>query len=236
MTEIDIGMYILGWSLFRLRRSTVLGSPTRLHISDMCLFPLFPDANGLTGTLNPELRQLSFLKKLRLQNGAITGIIPDIFDGVPFLEILDLDFNFIGGELPTSVFNLQDLKQLDLNHNRLQGSISTRIGQLRNLDFISVHNNQMTGTIPREIGNLQLIGTLLGSRTVSERNIWPSSLIPFFRSFPEFATFHRNFFEGTMPVAICALPVVTDLTSDCLSTQGRGSPPFVDCDCCTQCF
>ena len=53
----------------------------------------------------------------------------------------------------------------------------------------------------------------------------------------DFATFHRNFFEGTMPAAVCALSM-DDLTSDCLITEGRDSPPYVECDanCCTQCF
>jgi hypothetical protein len=52
----------------------------------------------------------------------------------------------------------------------------------------------------------------------------------------EDATFHRNFFEGTMPDSLCALPLIDDLTSDCFQVAGRESPPFVSCDCCSQCF
>lgn len=198
------------------------------------------DAKGLTGKLNIELRELTSLRALVLQNGAITGVIPDIFNSVPFLEVLDLDFNFIGGEIPETVYDLPGLIELDLNHNRLRGQISTRIGQLRNLQFLQVHNNQMTGIIPREIGNLQFLGKPHTSSDISTMCVvmsqFISRTIELYVSVPEFATFHRNFFEGSVPNAICALPNLEEITSDCFDTTGRESPPFVACQCCTGCF
>ena len=152
--EIDIGACALISPYFKLH-ATLLTSD---HSHNT-------DSNGLTGTLIVELQELQSLRQLKLQNGAIFGTIPDIFDSMTELEILDLDFNFIGGELPRSIYQLRNLVQLDLNHNRLQGTISRNIGQLEQLKLLSLDNNRMSGQIPDEIGTLLLLGMLLVVRS-----------------------------------------------------------------------
>jgi Leucine-rich repeat (LRR) protein len=191
----------------------------------------------MTGGLNSELRTLASLRILELEDGAMTGTIPDIFGDLPALEKLDLNFNLIGGSIPESIFALPNLKQLDLNNNRLEGSISTKIGQLTSLSFFQVHSNRMSGAIPAEFGILALLGTSFRPNLkTSLICLLTIVLLPCLSTFTGNATFHRNNFHGSMPQLICALSDLEVLTADCFDLPSRGSPPYVECDCCTQCF
>jgi Leucine-rich repeat (LRR) protein len=191
----------------------------------------------MTGGLNSELSTLTNLRILELEDGAMTGTIPDIFGDLPALETLDLNFNLIGGTIPETIYALPNLKQLDLNNNRLEGTISAKIGELSNLNFFQVHSNRMSGTIPTELGNLGILGKLLQRSEATSfirftHNITPFSILLVTGN----ATFHRNNFQGSMPELVCALANLEELTADCFDLPGRGSPPYVACDCCTQCF
>jgi len=170
--------------------------------------------NGLTGSINSELGQLSELRILRLPGGVITDPIPNIFDQLPELEFLDLSSHLISGPIPNSIYGLINLEELVLRQNRISGEISPAIGRLLLLERLLLDDNQLTGSIPTELG---------------------------FASSLEEATFDTNFLQGAMPDSVCDLksdPSNPDdeknlifLTADCIG----GGGPFVGCDCCNNC-
>jgi hypothetical protein len=53
--------------------------------------------------------------------------------------------------------------------------------------------------------------------------------------------FENNRFQGTMPDPVCDLfadasEQEKELSADCSpEAMAEGSPPYVDCDCCTKC-
>ena len=87
------------------------------------------DSEGLTGSIPPEIGNLTNLIKLRL------------------------DFNQLTGPIPPEIGNLTNLEVLSLRDNQLTGSIPSEIGNLTNLTLLSLSNNQLTGIIPDEICN-----------------------------------------------------------------------------------
>jgi hypothetical protein len=201
------------------------------------------ERNGLSGTIASELKELSNLKFLSLQNGVISGVLPTQLGMLTGLEVIDMNFNLIGGSLPDELFNLSNLRQLDMNDNALVGSISMTIGNLSSLTFLQLHRNMMTGVIPTEIGALPGLGmqmNCLWRQTISRRLDTLSTFLKICLVLPaEVATFQENMFQGTMPPQMCSLVdagVLMTLTSDCSVAAGRVSPPFVECLCCTQCF
>jgi Leucine-rich repeat (LRR) protein len=233
---MDLGMYC-GFNSVRTVRYRPSGASLALDTHRPSSIVPCAEQNGLTGTLPHELSVLQSMKRLALEDGLISGSIPSQYGDLKALETLDLNFNNITGTLPDSIYTLLQLRQLDLNDNAISGSLSSKLSQLTMLDFLQVHRygsrrdkqledkmeaifahpfvqttvlcrNRMTGTIPTEVGDLANLSV---------------------------ATFESNNFQGSMPTEVCALKVAT-LTADCLSVSGRGSPPFVVCDCCSQCF
>ena len=57
------------------------------------------DRNGLSGTLVSELKVLSSLQYLVLEDGVISGSIPSEIGLNSMLQVIDLNFNFIGGKI-----------------------------------------------------------------------------------------------------------------------------------------
>jgi hypothetical protein len=204
------------------------------------------ERNGLSGTLASELKELTDLQFLLLEDGVISGEIPSELGLLSQLEVIDMNFNFLRGSLPDSLFGLAQLRQLDLNDNTITGTISSEFGRLPRLEFLQLQKNMLTGTIPSELGELQQLGkdTILGflwharmycSPLVSPRHSYSLSATAI-------ATLHDNQLEGSMPAEICELRsgnILEELTTDCApESQSEGSPPYVSCDltCCTSCF
>lgn len=169
------------------------------------------EQNGIAGTLASELKELSSLRFLLLEEGVLTGTIPTEIGLINTLEEIDLNFNLLQGSLPEELFSLRNLTQLDLNDNEFTGTISTLLGQLANLNFFQIENNSFSGVIPTEMGRLSLLAV---------------------------ATLDNNRLSGTMPAEVCAnvSGVLEVLTTDCQGAPNRPSPPLVICDCCTGCF
>ncbi len=112
------------------------------------------EENGLTGTIPPQLGNLSNLEELDLDNNDLTGTIPPQLGNLSNLEELDLDNNRLTGSIPSELGNLSNLDDLDLDNNRLTGTIPPQLGNLSNLEELDLDNNRLTGTIPPQLGNL----------------------------------------------------------------------------------
>ena len=147
-----------------------------------------PTANGLTGSIPPQLGQLTSLERLYLAVNPLTGEIPSELSGLvnlsemglwvsqlsgeipPWLgdlnslEILNLAVNEFRGTIPEELGNLTNLYQFQLAVNQLSGPIPASIGNLHLLDNLGLNGNQLTGTIPASLGNLSnLSGIYLSS-------------------------------------------------------------------------
>jgi len=178
----------------------------------ICMDRIEFEDDGLGGTLPSELKNLTNLRYLIVEEGTTNGTIPPEIGELSGLIILDLNFNSLSGSIPNSIYGLQTLFQLDLNDNFLTGTIASEIGQIQFLQFLQLQANQFTGTIPEPIG-----------------------LLRFLRTIELFA----NDLTGFMPTNVCANRdinggSITKLTVDCI-----GSSPEVECSspgCCTECF
>ena len=128
--------------------------------------------NQLTGTIPPEIGNLTNLEYLFLSFNDLTEIPAEI-GNLTNLESLDLGGNELTGPIPPEIGNLTNLKYLELGgdrrlrplprlnlirnkltSNELRGPIPPEIGNLTNLEYLGLDSNQLTGPIPAEIGNL----------------------------------------------------------------------------------
>ena len=124
--------------------------------------------NELTGSIPPEIGNLTNLTHLQLNNNELSGEIPPAIGNLTNLTYLYLGGNQLTGEIPLEIGNLTNLTYLNLSYNELTGEIPPEIGDLTNLQYLYLYSNQLTGEIPPEIGNLtNLTGLSLGKNQLS---------------------------------------------------------------------
>ena len=116
--------------------------------------------NNLSGSIPPELGQLSNLTRLDISKNNLSGSIPAELGQLHKLEQLRLYRNKLLGSIPAELGQLQNLKEFDLDGNQLTGSIPAELGQLHKLEILELgsnpgqKSNQLTGSIPTELGKL----------------------------------------------------------------------------------
>ncbi len=110
--------------------------------------------NNLTGSIPPEIGNLTNLEILNLSHTSLTGSIPLEIGNLTNLEILEFFGNNLTGSIPSEIGKLTDLETLSLKANDLTDSIPAEIGNLSNLKNLNLSGNNLTGSIPPEIGNL----------------------------------------------------------------------------------
>ena len=93
---------------------------------------------------------------LNYSSNQLTGSIPPEIWNLTNLDYLFLKDNQLTGSIPPKIWNLTNLNELDLSNNQLTGSIPPEIWYLTNLTFIRLNNNQLTGEIPESICNLSI--------------------------------------------------------------------------------
>ena len=108
---------------------------------------------------NPQYVGTLYLPGLDLD-----GSIPAVLAGLADLRRLDLDDNALTGGIPAALGSLEDLEQLYLFNNQLTGAIPAEFGKLRSMRILSLYDNDLTGAIPRELGNLKRLRELLLDR------------------------------------------------------------------------
>ena len=156
---------------------------------------------GLTGTIPPELGNLSALTFLHLHSNQLTGGIPAKLGDLSNLTYLDLHSNQLTGGIPAKLGDLSNLTYLDLHSNQLTGGIPAKLGDLRALRYLDLSINQLTGRIPPALGNLSnLTGLHL----------------------------HTNGLTGTIPPALGNLSALTGLDLSINQLDGRLPPALGD--------
>ncbi|TXG53557.1 hypothetical protein EZV62_018813 [Acer yangbiense] len=138
---------------------------------------------GLTGTIPPQLGNLSFLALLAINDNNFYGSLPYELARLRRLKYINFNYNQLSGNVPSSIFNISSLQELRLKHNRLssmvnvsgggpslmsldlsenmfEGEIPPFISECKQLRFLNLSSNNFRGGIPKEIGNLTKLKTL----------------------------------------------------------------------------
>jgi hypothetical protein len=110
--------------------------------------------NNLTGTIPPQLADLTGLQRLDFYHNNLSGSIPSALGSLATLQTLYVSFNQLTGPIPAEFGNMTSLQLLGAWNNRLSGSIPPELGRLRNLAELRLYNNKLTGGIPVELANI----------------------------------------------------------------------------------
>ena len=94
--------------------------------------------NTLSGTIPPELGQLTSLGFLELDDNTLSGTIPPELGQLTSLGFLNLSNNNLSGTIPPELGNIPYLTALDLSGNNLSGTIPPELGQLTSLEDLSL--------------------------------------------------------------------------------------------------
>ncbi|KAH7440795.1 hypothetical protein KP509_03G010900 [Ceratopteris richardii] len=119
----------------------------------------------LSGTLPPEIGNLTNLQSLMLENNNISGQLPFEIGKLSKLVSLDLSNNHISGPLPQSLGQLKSLTYLRLNNNSFSGPFPAWLQNIHVLDYLDLSYNNISGQVSRlpattfnVIGNPYLCG------------------------------------------------------------------------------
>ncbi len=121
---------------------------------------------GLSGTIPPELGELSELDYLRLDGNRLTGNIPKELKDLAKLEYLHLNNNLLTGGIPGELGELANLRELSLSENRLTGEVPAELGSLSKLRWLQLGGNRLVGEIPAELSILTHLKVLDLSRNL----------------------------------------------------------------------
>ncbi|XP_047319921.1 putative receptor-like protein kinase At3g47110 isoform X2 [Impatiens glandulifera] len=115
---------------------------------------IYLSSSGLSGTLSPHVGNLTFLRRLWLNNNTFHGEIPNEIGGLYRLKVLSLSSNSFQGRIPVSLSRCSSLMRLFIGYNNLVGTIPEEFSSLSMLKVIVVHENNLTGGIPKFVGNI----------------------------------------------------------------------------------
>ena len=121
---------------------------------------LYLSENRLSGAIPAELGNLVNLIELELWDNKLSGTIPPELGRLANLEFLYLGDNELSGTIPTELSNLTNLEELGLHSNKLRGAIPAELGELSNLKWLFLSENRLSGPIPPELGQLTYLTEL----------------------------------------------------------------------------
>ena len=107
--------------------------------------------NQLTGSIPPEIGNLTNLTKLYLFNNDLTGSIPSEIGNLTNLTVMSFYNNEFSGSIPSEIGNLTNLTKLYLFNNQLTGEIPVSICDLDinfSLGWLGISNNQLCTPYP----------------------------------------------------------------------------------------
>ncbi|KAF8647591.1 hypothetical protein HU200_065221 [Digitaria exilis] len=134
-----------------------------LHVQELQLLQL-----NLSGTLSPELGQLSQMKIMDFMWNSISGSIPKEVGNITSLELLLLNGNNLNGSLPEEIGFLPNLNRIQIDQNHISGPIPKSFANLNKTKHFHMNNNSLSGQIPPELSRLpSLVHLLLDNNNLS---------------------------------------------------------------------
>ncbi|XP_062184861.1 probable LRR receptor-like serine/threonine-protein kinase At1g06840 [Phragmites australis] len=134
-----------------------------LHVQELQLLQL-----NLSGTLAPELGQLSQMKIMDFMWNTIGGSIPKEVGNITSLELLLLNGNQLNGSLPEEIGFLPNLNRIQIDQNHISGPVPKTFAYLNKTKHFHMNNNSLSGQIPPELSRLpSLVHLLLDNNNLS---------------------------------------------------------------------
>ncbi|PHT33097.1 hypothetical protein CQW23_05876 [Capsicum baccatum] len=145
-----------------LKNQNNSGNQVLMHAATGTEFhALMVGVNNLSGTIPPEIGNLTNLIYLDLSMNQISGTIPPEIGKMMSLLNLSIHTNNLYGLIPKTIGELTELKVLHLYANQLSGSIPRKIlqclGNITALQFMMMSHNKLSGQLPPSICNLTLL-------------------------------------------------------------------------------
>ncbi|KAG4377827.1 hypothetical protein GLYMA_18G217000v4 [Glycine max] len=116
--------------------------------------------NDLTGTIPKEIGNIKSLKLLLLNGNKLSGSLPDELGNLPNLNRFQVDENQLSGPIPESFANMTNIRHLHLNNNSFSGELPSTLSKLSNLIHLLVDNNNLSGHLPPEYSMLDELAIL----------------------------------------------------------------------------
>ncbi|KAK4606900.1 hypothetical protein RGQ29_000937 [Quercus rubra] len=160
-----------------------------LHVDQLLLLSM-----NLSGSLAPELGQLSNLTILDFMWNNISGSIPKEIGNITSLFLLLLNGNQLTGPLPEELGYLPNLDRIQIDQNHISGPLPKSFAFLNKTKHFHMNNNSISGQIPHELSRLpMLVHFLLDNNNLS------GSLPPEFSKLPSLLIIQldNNNFDGT---------------------------------------
>ncbi|XP_066328194.1 receptor protein kinase TMK1-like [Miscanthus floridulus] len=113
--------------------------------------------NKLSGPL-PSLPGLSSLQILLAHNNSFTSIPADFFEGLTGLTAVSIDYNpFTSWTLPASLADCASLANFSANGANVSGTLPDFFGAMPVLQRLSLALNQLSGPVPASLARAQLV-------------------------------------------------------------------------------
>ena len=199
------------------RRLTGTIPPQLGNLSNLTELDLYD--NQLSGEIPSELGNLSNLTTLRLGANELSGEIPTDLGDLINLTKLNLENNALSGEIPTDLGDLINLTRLDLGYNTLSGEIPSELGNLSNLIILDLGGNELSGEIPTELGNLSSLKWGLSLQNNQLSGEIPSELSNLSNLWLLYLA--RNQLSGEIPPELGDLPKLQSLYLDDNRLSGK---------------
>ena len=101
--------------------------------------------NQLTGSISPELGNLTRLYYLSLRDNQLTGPISPDLGILSCLYYMSLGGNRLTGPIPSELGSLTNLRYLLLRDNQLMDPVPSELSSLTNLRYLLLGGNRFTG-------------------------------------------------------------------------------------------
>ncbi|XP_050282017.1 probable LRR receptor-like serine/threonine-protein kinase At1g06840 isoform X4 [Quercus robur] len=160
-----------------------------LHVDQLELLNM-----NLSGSLAPELGQLSNLTILDFMWNNISGSIPKEIGNITSLFLLLLNGNQLTGPLPKELGYLPNLNRIQIDQNHISGRLPKSFAFLNKTMHFHMNNNSISGQIPPQLSRLPSLAHFL-----LDNNNLSGSLPPQFSEMPNLLILQldNNNFDGT---------------------------------------
>ena len=100
---------------------------------------------GLSGTIAPQIGNLTFLFNLSFRNNNFHGSLPNELASLRRLEVVSFGLNSFSGMLPSWLGFLPKLQVLYAYRNSFEGSIPESLGNISSLKVLHLSENNLSG-------------------------------------------------------------------------------------------